>query len=90
MIQGCHSNFTSATENLILSILQATLVSKAAFQTLLKKSFTIKQVPFWIRKSYYTLTNLVSGLKYSTYFFLSYSNDKILKGFDKGLMAGWF
>ena len=46
MIQGCHSNFTSATENLILSILQATQVSKAAFQTLLKKSFTIKQVPF--------------------------------------------
>ena len=47
-----------------------------------------KQVPFWIRKIYYTLTNLVFEKKHSTDFCFSYLNYKILKDFDKGLITG--
>ena len=47
-----------------------------------------KQVLSWIRKTFYTLINLVFERKHSEDFCLSYVNDKISKGFNKGMMTG--
>ena len=51
------------------------------------QSYWKSQVPFWIRKTYYTPTNLVFKKNYSTDFCFVYLNDNISKSFDNGLMT---
>ena len=53
-----------------------------------KRLSMIKQVLSWIRKTFYTLINLVFERKHSKDFCLSYVNDKISKGFNKSMMTG--
>ena len=51
------------------------------------QSYQKNQALLWIRKIYYTLTNLVIKNNYSTDLCFFYLNNRILKSFDNGLMT---